>query len=142
MANTPKSCFVYELKCKCGERYVGLTTDVRSRQQSHRCRLTRCTFPLYRHLRDCGMEKKDIHLNVLAEFDDVDIGHLDERNRIRGGYTLLNGVRYYEKDTRWRRWYLKNIERRKAYKNRRVNCEECGKEMNFSSLKRHMDSCH
>ena len=86
------------------------------------------------------MRKEDIVLEVVATFDNFEIGHLDEKNRIRGCGTL-NGCKYYERDTRWRRWYLKNIEYRKQYKNRRVNCQHCHKEMNFSSLSRHKKSC-
>lgn len=84
---------IYSLRCKCGEEYIGSTVDLDNRKAKHR---TLCFRPeaigydrkVYSHLRECGMTKDDIVLNVL----EVDSERDREYELINSRKSLLNQV--------------------------------------------------
>lgn len=138
--------YLYELNCKCGERYVGHTTNVGRRLITHKSKYrSNCNYKLYSHLRTCNMKCDDIKLNIIDKYDDLLTAAMAEGKYINKHKPSLNSVKYNcynDKQTAWRQWYERNKAHRKAYIRKKDKCPKCKKILNKRSISRHLNICN
>ena len=120
---------IYYIPCKCGDMYVGQTTNIQRRQEEHRVRLFKNNRPKNLHFRRCCMTKKEIKLYPLHYCKDKQEANIMEAkliqkfgklNKVKCKYDF-NYAEYYEKHKekikqKKKEYYEKNKEKLKQQK--------------------------